>query len=317
MEESAKVSDIEAVYDNPPKNYVRDRWAEAAEQRRQQNGASHINYLTFPGPQCLDVDLFRNRGLVRMKGNVYDDSSLTFCENKDLVYSIIRGRLPNAKEVKLEFEELVGAGQPAYLHPWVRERKLFPYDVINLDFERSPFFLRERPYSRQIAALEKVFIIQREHQRSFTSFVTFPAEDGQMDGGGEIFLKETIRSNLENGPSQFADRYKERFGDNGFRSPHYKLFLVIIPKLVLRLGTNNGFKVTCGNRYTYVGTPKVVTRMVSFVFDCEFLEGPVHQQVPLFGALKDHYDDELVKLVSEEAIDVNELLAARDPSVES
>lgn len=309
MEESAKVSEIEAAYDNPPKNYVRDQWASAAEQRRQRNGVSYINYLTFPGPQCLDVELFRDRGLIRMTGNVYDKDSLTFCENRPLAYSLIRSRLPNAKDIHLEFEELVGAGQPAGLHPWVRDKRLFPYDVVNLDFERPPFVFRDRAYSRQIAAIEKVFYIQREYQHSFTLFVTFPAEDGQIDPRGQAFIEQTVRSNLENGPSGFVNGYKERFGDNGISTSHYGLYLVVVPKVVLRSGTDNGFKVMCDGRYTYVGKPKLLTRMISFVFECDFQGGPVHQQPPLFGTLQEHYENELIKLVGEEAVDVNELLA--------
>ena len=113
MVEPASTSDQLAAYDNPAKNYVREQWASAAERRRQSNGSSHVNYFTLPGPQCLDVKLFRDRDLIRTKGTAYDDTTLTFCENNTHRFSLIKSELPNAKDVKLSFEDLLGAGNPA------------------------------------------------------------------------------------------------------------------------------------------------------------------------------------------------------------
>lgn len=311
MDEHQKLSELKGLYDNPPKNFIRGQWAQAAEARRQRNRVPYINIFTLPGIDCLDIELFRQRQLIAMKGQVYDGAYLTFCESSDLIYSFIKQKLPNAKDIRLSVEDLlVGAGEPEYLHHWVREKKLFPYDVINLDLPKPPFVLRDRMFSRQFVATEKVFTLQKGHRRSFTLFVTFPAEDGQFDENGETMLRQTIRSNLQEGPAQFAQAYRQRYGSNELLAPFHKMLLIVVPKLVLRAGTQQGFEITCTQRYTYIGRPKTTTRMVSFIFDCEFRGGALHQQPPLFNALQQNYETELLKLLEEDFMNVNEPLEA-------
>lgn len=309
MNEQQKLSELRGLYDNLPKNFVREQWAEAAEVRRQRNGVSYINLFTLPGVDCLDVELFRQRQLIGMKGQVYDGAYLTFCESGNLVYGFIKQKLPNAKGIRLLVEDLlVGAGEPEYLHPWVRQKKLFPYDVINLDLPRPPFMLRDRTFSRQFVAMEKVFALQGGHRHSFTLFVTFPAEDGQFDANGEAMLRQTIQSNLRDSSAQFAQMYRQRYGTNELLAPYHQMLLVVVPKLVLRAGTQQGFKITCTQRYTYVGRPKTTTRMVSFIFDCEFQGGALHQRQPSWNTLQQNYEKEMLKLLMEDVVDVNCLL---------
>ena len=309
MDDSRTTSEIESIYDNPAKDFVRDRWVDTAQARREASGLEYVNYFTLPGPQCLDVLRFRDAGLLKMKDSVYEPDSLTFCENQDYAFALIRDQLPNAKDVKLPFEDLVGALNPQFIHQWVNQKKLFPYDVLNLDFEVSPFFLRSRDASRQVGAIEKVFDIQRGYAKSFTLFVTCQGENGVFDQRGENYIREVIQSNLDDGPEDFRVRYSERYNDQSLPSPHYEAFLIVVPKLVLRLGWANQYEVVCSHRLTYVGAPRATTRMVSFIFECEYRGGHTSSQSPPVGQLSNTYDSEILKLVDEPYIDVNRELS--------
>ena len=303
-EPEESLSEREAYYDNPAKNYVREEWVRAASARRGKSGRTFINYFTLPGVGCLDVIKFRDAGVLALEGEVFSPESLTFCESSSRDYALIRGKLPNAKDVNLVFEDLVQAGQPVY-HPWISQKHLFPYDVINLDFTRPPFRLRGRGQSRQIQAITKVFQLQSAHRRSFTLFLTFPAEEDLDDAQGTARLRETIKSNLADGPESFRERYEAIFGRA--MPPRYdETYLLAIPKLVLRAGFQEGFEVCCTRRFTYVGRQ---TRMVSFVFECENRRGTVYQgfDLPVLG---NKYSEELVKLLENQPVDVNSMLAA-------
>lgn len=249
---------------------------------------------------------FQQEGLLKMEGEVYSPDSLTFCESLTLAYSLIREKLPNAKDIRIPYEELVGSGRAGY-HPWVSQKRLFPFDVINLDFNKPPFLLRDSDYSPYIEAVSKTFLLQKAHQCSFSLFVTCPAEDEQDNEVGRAKIIEVVNSNLAQTSSSFAQRYRELY-DVELVRPYYQLYLIIIPKLVLRAGTQEDFEVSCTARFTYVGRPKATTRMVSFIFDCEHCGATVYEEAPLFGALQQHYDEELVKLLERTFVDVNEEL---------
>ncbi|MEK7855456.1 MAG: hypothetical protein AAB288_05150, partial [Acidobacteriota bacterium] len=261
-----------------------------------------------------DVLLMAERGLLAMQGSVYDPESLTFCESSKRDFAMIRARLTNAKDVCMLFEDLVGTDQ-LNVNEIIIRRKLFPYDVINLDFEEPPFILRRRARSRPLEAINKVFQLQRRHGRSFSLFVTFPAEDAQVDDNGRVMLSEIIGNNLTQGTEEFRAAYLERFGSEGIPTTTLESTLIVVPKVIVAAGADESFEVTCTHRLTYVGRPTTNTRMVAFVFDCEY-QGTSAAQPGLLGLLDGHYAAEVVRLVRDATVDVNIALEGLDGSLE-
>jgi hypothetical protein len=303
------------AFNNPEKWYVRHIWRQIAERRAQKIPKDHIKLLTLPGVECFDIRLLNEYGLIKTTASGFDPDGLAFCEEVPERFTRISNLLPNARRFRGTYESLIGVGRASYTGTADR---WFPFDVINLDFSGPGFKQPDRSTSKTAEALLKTFRLQKAKKGSFSFFLTLPADPYMNDVSGKSELEKCLRDNLhqnENDFSQlFYSKYPQIRGNSrpAYKTMHYSDFLLItVPKIIIKYGSTEWFRVECTKKMTYVGEGHT-TRMVSFCFECEYiglLEG--YGKSPRMDELKKGYVQNVMKIMIEPNLDINTYLDSR------
>jgi hypothetical protein len=263
-EEPFSRSDEDQIYNTPEKWYVRVKWAYYAFERKRKNKRDFIRLLTLTSTKCYDVLLLKDLGVILTTNTGYSPLSVTFCECDPERYVLIRNSLPGARDFGGKIEQFVDAGS-THLSP--RAEKWFPYDVINLDFTKPGFRHKGEKTSITMDTISKILLIQKFKKQSFTLFLTLPAIRSGDDSTGISQLEECLRTNLENGYSDFKREFKKRYPK--MEITNYREFLLtVVPKLIIKYGQTESFDIHCRERCTYVNTGARAV-MITFIFDCE------------------------------------------------
>lgn len=276
--------DDEEVFNTPQKKFIRHEvWGKYAEIRKKKSELEFIRYLTFPAEGCYDIKILENMGLLNVGQTdgktIY--KSVGFCETDPEKFARIQEKLLGAKYHKGEYEKLVGA----YNHKLPEKaQRWFPFDVINLDFT-SPLFRRFSVNKEKVTnAILRTFQIQKIQSTSFTLFLTLPARKDDDVLKGKVKLESIVKDNLKD-PRQeefkglFFEKYPVSLDSYIFDQMDYNEFLLLsVPKMVIKMGFQETFDVICRERFSYRGDHydgrKNLTKMVTFVFECEFVGNP-------------------------------------------
>ncbi len=216
----------------PLKHYVRrEGWGTVIEVFLHKLRACGITrpwkYLTFPGPDALDIGFFYQKRLLDVTPN--GRLSVAICDQE------------NADKVALRLEKFGGvlASSQQWLHvalmnagdALVRE---FPFDVINMDLCNS-LILQNR---NNLRALDQVFALQRG--QGFLLLLTSRPEPNQRDEHLGI-----LADNLQNEP-EFQDMYTAKYGTNEPEAclDDYTTFTqIVFSKIIAKYGREFGYKV--------------------------------------------------------------------------
>lgn len=252
----------ERLFNTRQKWYVRKKWVEYSIIRKDKNNRGFIRLLTLTCTQVYEIKLLLDNNLLLLKDSrAFDPRCLAFCEMSDHRFALIQGALPGAKYFKGRLEDLVGAGRVGFgiskVDAW------FPFDVINLDINES--ILKRN--SRIMEAIRKLFIIQNMRRQSFTLFLTISSvREGDYDANIET-LRQSFNRNLSD--PEIEREFLEKH-PNGTFEQYHDFQSITIPKKIVEYGLSQGFDTRCNERFTYVGQG-LSTRMVSLIFECEYL----------------------------------------------
>ena len=251
------------VYDSPEKNEVRTQlWLPAIREaiRRVKRNYPWRNprYLTFPGPNCLDLRLFVDQEGLFSLGDVLG------VEVGEEVAKAILGVYPRIQLERGRFEDVVHNQ---------RFSRLFPFDVVNLDFDGNCFDNRFGGVPLKLRAIDRTFELQATAYTSFDMFLTFEAsyQEGRpaADRDVEMILYDQATRLGTSG------RYLHVATD-GIQTDFYQSLLDVIPSVVIRLGWEAGFDTALVNRAYYKptrSTPKTI--VIAFVFASTWMHVPL------------------------------------------
>lgn len=287
----------EKLYNTSEKWLVRKKWLEHAIERKRKNRVEHIEFFTLTCSQIYEIRLFDDHNLILSKETSPTQKqylSVTFCEKSIHRHSLIRDKLPGARNHICRFEDLVGAGRVGVSD---RVNGWFPFDILNLDLNEAPFKQNSRIMLNVTSAIRKLFIIQKLKNKSFSLFVTTCAsEEGDNERNKEELLNQ-IDTNLQNN-NRFNELFHRKYPE-GRIDPYHEFLLTAIPKLIIEHGFAEGFDVRCEEKFTYIGGDNV-TRMVSFIFDCDY-----KGSIDLLAEIKPR---RISNIIERDFEDINEML---------
>lgn len=184
-------------------------------------------YLTFPGPDAIDIGYFHQKRLLDVTPG--GRLSVAICDRE------------NADKVALRLEKFGGVlassqneFQDALNNPSDALVREFPFDVINMDLCNA-LILQNR---NNLRALDQVFALQRG--QGFLLLLTSRPELTQKDEHLEI-----LTSNLRNEPD-FQVAYTTRYGTNDPVASlgDYTTFTqIVFSKTVAKYGREFGYRV--------------------------------------------------------------------------
>ena len=313
--------DDEKTFNTPQKKYIRNYiWALYANEWKRKENLDYVRYLTFTSAGCHDILVFKNEGLLNVieADDIIQYKSVTFCEKDIQKYALIEQQLPYARGIRGSFENMIGAyGEEIPL----KAQQCFPFDVINLDFT-SPMFSSEKSVVSK--AIKRTFEIQKLKHTSFSFFLTLPVKEKVDVTSGKQLLDDNLKRNLANKTmSQFKSKFIETYPDIDINSDIYvqinyvDYLLLSIPKMIISMGFNQSFDVTCNKRFSYIGDhydgTMNSTKMVKFVFECKY----VGQKSEALGfdsidKLHEIYPKRVLDFFTESPIDINELFVSND-----
>ncbi|MDH5690643.1 MAG: hypothetical protein OEY81_04380, partial [Candidatus Bathyarchaeota archaeon] len=121
--------------------------------------------------------------------------------------------------------------------------------------------------SKIFEAIRKLFIIQKMKSQSFTLFLTIcSVQEGDHKENIQALRRDFDR-NLDD---QDVERtFLEKYPNSIFEAYH-DFQSVTIPKRIVEYGLSEGFDTKCNEKFTYIGEG-LSTRMVSLIFECEYL----------------------------------------------
>jgi len=204
-------------------------------------------YLTLFSPAMMDIKHLHRQGLISFDGGRYD--GVVGITNDEGAYAnaISSGGGRPELLVPADIDDLLvrPARYPRYASAF---RKMFPFDIINLDYCDSMFLRADsQQLSQHVRALNKIIAMQRGAQCSaFAIFVTTLAERGQIAAPFLSDLTTRIDSNLSNNPD-FANRFHRLFPSKttaALCQADQQGFLRLgVPKFVADLVSNVGFEI--------------------------------------------------------------------------
>lgn len=183
----------EYIRNSTHKDYIRDKWIEfSTDVIKVENG---LSVITFPAAEMHDLRLFAERGLIEWQPTETGAYSITkgkvVCFEKSTnLFIALSNKLSNAVIEKDEFGSYLRSKYQGIMNG---SKKIFPVDVVNLDYDGS--ISKSKVPIDEIIKL--VFEYQALHKKSFCLFMTWPSTESVDSGHYKNLLKQTISNNLE------------------------------------------------------------------------------------------------------------------------
>jgi hypothetical protein len=237
------------LFNSPEKKWMRRHlWLPAVKQL-QTRLLGDIKYLTFAGPSGHDIDFFcRQRKLIKLENvRVWE---------KSIEYGALLSK-------KYGAQLRIKQGEAFDLCRSNDERKLFPYDLINLDFTSGAFYIEKpRRIPQKFEILEYVISNQRDFASSCSLFFAVAAAADVDNDSGKLFLHKTA---LDLATRLGKPRPLFNLTRN-LRRKYPEILADIIPCAVIRIGGDWNFDVECTGKATYRPLRSRRTTILSFTF---------------------------------------------------
>ncbi|MFS2185671.1 hypothetical protein ACCC92_03295 [Mucilaginibacter sp. Mucisp84] len=235
------------LHNSKHKDYIRDKWVEFASDIIEEEGG--LKVITFPAEELHDLRLFVERGLISWEqtetGAYYITKGKVVCFKKDSkVFAAISSLLCNAT---VEQYEIGAYLRDKYNTIMDGKSKIFPVDVVNLDYDGC-IAKGDIPIYE---IFKLVFEYQARHQKKFSLFVTWPQTEADDDDVYKNLLKKTIGDNL-NDPR--AVSFKEGFEatyQNAAELNYNQLSIIGLSKIIIQKATNHGYNLHKNEFYIY------------------------------------------------------------------
>jgi len=233
IREQAERQVTASVWDRDPiKQYVRRfGWLQVIQdfvERRRDDGVEYpLKYLTIPGANASDIGLLWRAGLLVRSADGFP--YVAICDKE------------NADTVSRNLGVLLGVSDRWFYQALRHElRRLFPFDIINLDLCGAVITGHsERDKAvRTLAGIRQVFRLQRG--QSFLLFLTTSTDDKSA----RQILEQLLFDNFDENP--FTQAYLSRYGtlDATPFQDDYRAFVgLVLPKLVGWIARDSCYRV--------------------------------------------------------------------------
>lgn len=254
------------LHNSTHKEFIRDKWVEFSTEMR--DGENGLSVITFPAEEMHDLHLFAEKGLIEWQltetGAYLITKGKVVCFEKVSKYYIaLSNKLSNAVIEPTEFGMYLRNKYEGIMRG---STKIFPADVINLDYDGN--------ISKSTVPIEEIirliFEYQARHKKDFSLFMTWPHTEAEDEKRYKDLLKKTITDNLSD-PSavSFKEIYEENH-PNVEDLDYNKLSVIGLSKVIIKKATNHQYDLYKNEFYIY-GEPNR-HQMFSVLLNFKFLE---------------------------------------------
>ncbi|RJQ13812.1 MAG: hypothetical protein C4560_13615 [Nitrospiraceae bacterium] len=244
---------IRRMYRAAIKHYVREYgWLEAAKKRNDTLKAKReLRYFTLCSLEAIDIKTFYKAGIISRDASGFP--STFFCEwDKELTEEI--ARVVGSNYWSGPFEEFISKlfSNADRLLDKLKEQKLFPFDIYNLDFTGSCIPGDEPPYSKTLEALTRLVDLQHKEEFDFDMFLTFRAKRHADNEEAIGQLKSLIVDNCVKYPDAKVRLESNHSALDTLLASHYEKFIAIaIPKFLSGIAKDYRYKLKINPSFKY------------------------------------------------------------------
>ena len=260
----------EYQFNSPEKNFIRRQWIEFAKKNYDENDI--FSMITLTTESLNDLKLFSDEGF-------YDVDELAtgfFRINKGkfkcfelegTTYRKLMKLLPNESVTQGEIGFEIGKEYNRVFIEQSNECKLFPCNVINLDFTSSISNVTKRDI---LNVFKWIFEFQKKFQKNYSLFITFANTNAENENEILQRFEEIIQENISNTHTEFKTKFDEKYiSIEILRTTAYDQFLATgISKFLVKFGSENRFEIDDFKFYFY---NKDRHKMISLLFNFKFL----------------------------------------------
>jgi hypothetical protein len=309
---------IRRMYRAPIKQYVREYgWLEAAKKRKITLKKRELRYFTLCSLEAIDIKTLYREGLLNREPTGYP--STFFCEwDKELTEEI--ARVVGTNYFSGAFEDFIDRLYSNHdrLKDNLKELKLFPFDIYNLDFRGSCIPDDQPPYSNTLEALTRLVDLQHKEEQNFDIFLTFRAEEGKDNKEAINQLVKLLKDNCKQYPDAKKTLIANYSSIEALRSTHYELFIAIaVPKFLSGIAKDYRYRLTISPSFKYkrkhpgAGIYHITSIILSLEYIHEKRSGKLSRldDPPMANEIHNkHYRNSVLEIFNHEIIDVDKKL---------
>jgi len=313
---------IRRMYRADMKHYVREYgWLEAAKKRSDTlKSKRELRYFTLCSLEAIDIKTFYKAGIISRDAAGFP--STFFCEwDKELTEEI--ARVVGSNYWSGPFEEFISKlfSNSDRLLDKLKEQKLFPFDIYNLDFTGSCIPGDEPPYSKTLEALTRLVDLQHKEEFNFDMFLTFRAKRHADNEEAIEQLKSLIGDNCNKYPEAKACLELNHSALDTLLSSHYDNFIAIaIPKFLSGIAKDYRYRLSISPSFKYKRTDRdgVVYYITNIILSFEYIHDRRSRSKsklndpPITDIIQDtYYPQSILDIFNNNVIDVDKKLKER------
>lgn len=236
------------LHNSVHKEFIRDKWVEFSTD--MLNNESGLSIITFPAEEMHDLHLFAEKGLIEWTLTETGAYSITkgkvVCFEKVSKYFVaLNNKLSNAI---LESNEFGSYLRNKYEGIMKGSTKIFPVDVINLDYDAN--ISKSKVPIDEIIKL--IFEYQALHKKNFSLFLTWPETEAEDESRYKELLKQTINDNLSDpGAISFKELYESNNYPDVNDLPYNELSVIGISKIIIQKAAHYKYDLHKNEFYIY------------------------------------------------------------------
>lgn len=235
------------IHNSQHKNFIRDKWCEFASEIIDPEAGMKV--ITFPAEEMHDLRLFAQKGLFSWEetetGSYYITKGKIVCfEKSTKLFIPLSNKLSNATVEQFEIGAYL---RNKYESIMKGNTKIFPVDVINLDYDGN--ISKNKVPIQEI--INHVFEFQALHKKSFSLFMTWPHSEDEDEEAYKTLLKTTIDENLTDPRAQsFKDLFEASY--NEVKALNYdQLSIIGLSKIIIKKASHHRFHLNRNEFYQY------------------------------------------------------------------
>ena len=262
----------EYQFNSIEKNFIRDQWIEFA--RAIYDKTDDFAMLGLTTETLDDLKLFSKNGFYDISildsGQVRINKGKFKCFEKDgKTFRKLVKLLPNETVFSGEIGQEIGK---EYSRVFVNSNasKIFPCDVINLDFTGSISKVTKKGI---INVFRWIFELQKKYGKSFSLFITFANTNTEDEDDVIKSVLEVIEENLSHPHTDFGSQFNAKYSSIDELKGSCDQFLATgISKVLVKLSSESKFEIENSKFYFY---KKEIHNMISLLFNFKFLNDPI------------------------------------------